>query len=750
MRLDGRGGTPDIQEQIQELGDDWFDRREIPSLLYQRPSYSGEDRFFYDLVSYAPGMSVSRADVLATVEAEAAASSATKSGRIDAAARRLFDQARTAGWQTYVADGVTIAFDGQGRYVAEQTLPPGIRERVVCDGKTILHLYPDLGIGARRTVSRFHRLDFARLVPWFVLAPEDLARGADLQAVDERTVAVVPHGFDSLKDDKGKPISYARVQLVFANGVIAERQIVEMPAKKVRLREVYGSDGTTRWLDVIGKELAVRKGSLRAGTAPDLTADVSKLVVLPLPYRDPDTVRKALKIENKRNQDLRFEDALALFAAHFGQGKLDEARKVFGEAFRDRNQRQLGFYVLLAALGQNLDSQNLDVLADHLDEPLAQYLALHSSPVLRKHASQWAVGSGQFQGGFLRHLAVTHALYQRWQNPKAIGETPAKRQAERERALDYVRRNKGNVFGWALLGLIQDATKDKGLEAHRALAEAWPLFEDVPGLNYAARYETARSLWKSGQREEGRKRFRDLYEKTFADGELPAIDADFRAALLGDGKETDLWSDLLRKTAAQLVEKKDRPAVLTLAWQCKQLDDEPLASHLLATALDGAADEERPGLMLAAVEFHAQNGQLEQAERTLQKLLDDPKLAEHGSLWRLAHQLADRRDNKARALECLERALDAEYRRLPEVINIKAVREDYGKLLEHYQNQVDALVSLKLAPPADFVAKTVRAADRWRALDGDGEAACQAAGRILQTLGERELVWDYVTTPVGL
>src|SRR5262249_35370856 len=73
MRLDGRGGTPDIQEQIQELGDDWFDRREIPSLLYQRPSYSGEDRFFYDLVSYAPGMSVSRADVLATVEAEAAA-----------------------------------------------------------------------------------------------------------------------------------------------------------------------------------------------------------------------------------------------------------------------------------------------------------------------------------------------------------------------------------------------------------------------------------------------------------------------------------------------------------------------------------------------------------------------------------------------------------------------------------------------------------------------------------------------------
>src|SRR5262249_37859888 len=138
----------------------------------------------------------------------------------------------------------------------------------------------------------------------------------------------------------------------------------------------------------------------------------------------------------------------------------------------------------------------------------------------RKHASQWAVGSGQFQEVFLRHLAVTHALYQRWQNPKAIGDMPAKRQAERERALDYVRRNKGNIFGWALLGLIQDATDNKEVDAHRALAEAWSLFEDVASLNYAARYETARSLWKSGQREEGRKRFQALYEKTFADGDL--------------------------------------------------------------------------------------------------------------------------------------------------------------------------------------------------------------------------------------
>jgi tetratricopeptide (TPR) repeat protein len=748
------GGTPDIQEQVQELGRDWSNGGEVPSLLYHRPTYSGNERFFFDLVSYAPGMSVSRADMLATIEAEAAPTRASKPGVIDegdgGVFRKAFLAAGLRGWQTYRREGLTITFDGGGRYVYERTMPPGIRERVICDGKTLLHLYPDLGIGARRTVSRFHRLDFARLVPWFIPPAEDLARGADLKAIDERTLAIVPHGVESLKDDKGKPISYADVHLVFVNGLLAERQIVEMPAKKVLLAEVYGADGVVMVVDGDGKEPATVKGTLTAAKAPDLAVDTSKFVILPLPYRDPDHLSKRLKIESKPYPELRFDDALDLFAAHFAQGKHPHPINIFNHAFYERNQRALGFYVFLAAVGQNLDSDHLNVLAEHLNEPLAQYLALHSSPLLRKHASQWAVGSGQWQEGYLQHLAVSHALFQRWQKPKTTGETAEKRKAERERALDYVRRNKGNVFGWALLGLVQDATSDKDRDAQRAFAEAWPLFESVPGLEHAARYETARSLWKSGQREEGRKRFRELYEKTFADGGLPAIDADFRAALLGDGKEPDMWSELLRRTAGRLIAKKDRPTVLTLAWQCQQLDDEPLANHLLATALDGATDKERPWLMLTAVEFHAQNGQLEQAERTLQKLLDDPKLSVQGGLWRIAYQLAERRENKARALECLERALDAEYRKLPEVINIKAVREDYGKLLEHYQNQADALVSLKLAPPADFLAKTVRAADRWRALDSDGEKACEAAGHVLRTLGERELVWDYLTTPVGL
>src|SRR5262249_54205353 len=158
---------------------------------------------------------------------------------------------------------------------------------------------------------------------------------------------------------------------------------------------------------------------------------------------------------------------------------------VFQQALHARDQRQLGLYVLLAATGVNLDAQNADVLAEHLDDPVAQYLALHSSPVLRKHASQWAVASAQWGDGLPGHLAVSNALLQRWQSDKVVKGDAARVKAEARRALDYVRQHKGTAWGWALLGLMQDrAGENKAL--HAALAECWMLFEDVPGLRYAA------------------------------------------------------------------------------------------------------------------------------------------------------------------------------------------------------------------------------------------------------------------------
>ena len=722
--------------------------------IYERPSYQPPAEVFHDLVAYAPGLNTSRADVLAVLDAEALPGAWNRAGKIAAGARDLLDQARLAGWHAFTmpaADGLpafTVNFDGTGRFAFERVLPFGLRERVVCDGKMLTHLYPQLALAARRDASRFHRADLAALVPWFVPPAEELARGADLTLAGERTVAIVPHGVAAQKKDAdGKEATHQVVHLLFGkDGKLAERRLVQMPAGKVLYRFTLAPGGTVRVLDGAGKELSVRQGKLVPSQAPPLVADTKDMLVMPLPLRTPEHVARTLKLDKRSPADLTLKEALPLFLAHVARGDGNAAQQLFTQVFFAREQRQLGFYVLLASCGVNLDSDHGNVLGEHLDQPLAQYLALHTSPVLRKHASQWAVGSGSWEDGFLQHLAVTHALLQRWQEAKVIKGDATRAEAEKRRALDYVRKNRDSRFGWAMLCLIQDrAEKDAAL--HGQLAELWPLFEENPDLRFAARYEQARSLWQADKMDAARQRFRALYETAVKDGALPAVDADLRNALLAD----DGWGTLMRQTARQLVEQKRRVAVLALARQCWDLDDQPLAGELLATAMDGIVDPaERTALALAAYDFLRETGQLPEADRLLQGLLADAKLARQSLLWWLGHTLAKQRDMPARAVECLEKALALEAEQPPDVIDLQATRTDHGALLEHYQSLADAMVALKLAPPPDFLSRVIRAADRWRAVDNDPAAVCQAAAKVLKRLGERELSWDYLTTPIAL
>ena len=113
-------------------------------------------------------------------------------------------------------------------------------------------------------------------------------------------------------------------------------------------------------------------------------------------------------------------------------------------------------------------------------------------------------------------------------------------------------------------------------------------------------------------------------------------------------------------------------------------------------------------------------------------------------------RLADERALQDRALECLEKALDAEFRSLPEVVDLRAVRADYGRLLNQYKKLAEAMLILKVRPAPDFLGKVVRAADRWRALDRDQADPALKAASIMHRLGEAELGWDYLTTPMAV
>jgi Tfp pilus assembly protein PilF len=692
---------------------------------------------FADLARFAPALDLSMADLLSVIASES--QSISTKGDVEKAARQIWSTGDVPRWRSWASDGVTITFDTDGRRAYDRAVFDGIKEHVECDGQTLVHIYPQLHIGARRNVSRFHRLAFASEFP-FVLPPiEDLAHGADVKLINPTTVVVVPH--TKKADDEA-----VHLHFVFDGNRLREKQWIASPKRKLLLRQVLEPGGDIRTLDGENKTLSLVRGKLKSVAAPEFTADWKDTVILPLPFRSVDVVKQQLKIEKKAINELTLAEALPVFASYFGAGDQQHAVQVFTECFARREQKPLGMYVLLAALGQNLDSGHLDVAGEHPDNPLAQYLALHTSPVLREHASQWAVQSNPWGDGFLARLGLAHALLQRWGNDKIQKLAPATLKAERAKAIDFIRKNKDTEFAWELLSRLQQRTDEKDKAGHRELAGVFELFADDPALGYAAKYEVARSLARAGDDAAARDKFLAVYKHALDAGHLPPIDAAFRSSL----EPADLWSKTLQDAAETFIAKKRRAAVLALAWQAWQLEDRVLANGLATRALSDVKDvKEANRIRRLALEYYWKTDQVAAADDLLAEMLSDPENRKNASLWRLGVKYAERREQPARALSCLENALDAEYRNLGDVVNLTEVDTEYGNLLKQYKQLVEAMQTLKTPVPAEFTTKVVRTADRWRALNPGSETPATLAATILRLVGDRTLAWDYQTTPLA-
>jgi tetratricopeptide (TPR) repeat protein len=451
------------------------------------------------------------------------------------------------------------------------------------------------------------------------------------------------------------------------------------------------------------------------------------------------------------------DDALKLLAANMIQDP-SAVMQIVGQRFFAKGDRRVGFYTLLMASGRTWDPQGdhvmadgshvrFDPVADHADSPLARYVFLHQQQMTKSGKIEeldLATGPG---GDFVEQLAAFRDLHVRWTGGKATGSDDAEKKKERERALEFVRASKSPLFGWAVLTMVQNHGGDT--EFYRALAEAFRTFERTPGLAYAARYEAAYCVLQSGDWQKAMELFRELHAQALKQGIVPPVEQSFRQAFQIGGNGPAQWSALWRDAAEKVISQGDRTSALALAWQCHKLGDSAMADELFATTMRGVADDDRPAMTLAAIGYLSQTEQFARADALLQPMLEDEKLNQLAWLWRLGARLAEKHGMTARSVACLDRAMDIEYSRLPDEVDLESARAAFGSLLEQYQKLADSIASLQSEPPMDIVRRVIRVADRWRSLDPDDTAACQAAGRVLQRLGVRDAAWEYVTTPLA-
>jgi hypothetical protein len=709
----------------------------VPSQFYQRPSFTGDDEVFRDLVSFAPGLNTTPTDIRAVLEAEP--DGPTPAGFIDPAARELIEMARSAGWRrvTVPAQGNQPSFeivcDGAGRYSYQRTLPTGLVEIGVCDGRTLLHLYPELGLGAGRVLSRHHRGETTGLVPWLLPPPEDLARGADVRLLDARSVAVVR------RSDAGEHSAWT-VRLRFGDsGQLVERVLEDTPTGRTLLREHYSGDGLVRVQQGTGSEWTLGQWVGVPAPAPDLHPDLKNLVMLALPLRTPGHGDPFFSVQDHRPDEPNSEALPLAFKARFGSPSEALQLQWFGSGLKETGDIRPGFFVLWAAIGCRFSPDHADLLSRQRAAVARYFYSLDPwNPDDGPTYECWATTP------LLRGLAHLRCLHQE-RSASSSGRNPDEiRKNAWARALDYVRQAPTSSLSWAVAGLVNEAAGDDPAIA-ATLAECFPRFTKVAGLSYAARYEQAACLFRAGQMRDARACFERLFGRQYERGRLPSVDQRFRESFGGDDEGQTAWASLVRRNVARLLRADRRNEIVDLAWLCQELGDGRLAQETATQALNKLdRDPERWVVALKAAGFWLRTDRLEQAEQALQWLLAEGGLPRSAAVWRFGAVIAARRQETDAAAARLERSLALEAEQAAEVIDLPAIRGDYGALLAHFQERANAYKLLGLAPPDDLAARVVSAADHWRAVDPD-MLVCQIAAQVLKSVGAHDLAWDYLS-----
>jgi hypothetical protein len=244
-----------------------------------------------------------------------------------------------------------------------------------------------------------------------------------------------------------------------------------------------------------------------------------------------------------------------------------------------------------------------------------------------------------------------------------------------------------------------------------------------------------------GEVEVARTRLLALHGRALAEGRLLPVDATLQRAL-GPG-----FAEWAREAAETLVEHDAPTQALLLAQACLKLGDVGLSREL---AIFGVGEPTRadPRDVQSASSILAAAGSNDRALELLGVALAGPRA--DSALAYHAMELADRAQRKLLATTWLEQVVALDAAGPADTFRLDLFRQRLEGLFTRYEQLLEALRTLEQPAPSDLAQRIVGAVDLWRAVDPDPAAACERASRLLSQLGQTQLAWDYLVTPLAL
>lgn len=771
----------------------WFGR--IPQGMYDVQPWGGSwglqgapsplTQVIKDLPSYAPGLYTWTSDRLAV--AEQASTTKSASGTVDAEARRLIDKARSLGWQTIrlmtvngkpVSQADTVTADGTGRLRLDREVSEGLKETILNDGRQLWHLYPEIGLGARRTLCRAYAPAIQSLIPWYVPDAQQLALNADVRMAGERTIRIQTiatdkrlfqqtlqaKGTGSDSDQVSSAATSIVVELVFADGgPLTELRVIDGAKNGILSRQVISAEGKIQLFGMHDQIVSEAQYEVLPVDSPDLSPATDGLVVLPLPYRSSASVGVEVPLNLQNNAPdytrLSDDDAMKLLATYFAEGRQSELVGFIDQRFRSRGDKRIGFLVLLSSgLPANMTS---NAGFQDPDTPLSRFLEQAASLVPISNLNGY-MNAGPGAPAFLQRLCDAYNHYARWSSGRAdaTDRSDADVQQELAQTLNYVKDCRSLDLASTLLLTIHQRLNSSGrmnatyARQLNATAGAIAMDRDRPDFVRSARIEWSLTVGTPEFEEEANRLLRAQLLEAVEFGVAPVLDTGIHLAFVKhfhtpDDQSCLPWAQAVRDASMAISKLSRSKQLIALACQCVGLNESALAAEIARLATRDQDLHAIPELNLLLLEYAKLAKDWTLAQVCVERALSKAEYQQNSNLWRDAATISHQQQKYADWIERLTKAYEIEFAALPQAINLQAFRQDYDALFLQLEQRADQLIEASAEERKSFSIAVQRAATRWREIDSDDTNVCHRTARMLTKLGQASAAWNYWTTPLA-